>query len=686
MRLLPPRHDKGFTLIELVASVLLFGALGVVGVVAISSLISNSRAESLRSDAATFDSAYRTALAADKITVQIDPVASEPDRVTRVQSEFTTSAELSYAPAPARPGTVRFARAGVTVCLSLTAEPSTRGEISTGTCPTPPDAPADLTATSGFREATLAWAAPGNNGGSDISDYTVQFSADAGTTWTTFQDGVSTSTSATVTGLADSTTYTFRVAAVNSQGPGAWSATASSSTATTPGAPTDPTATAGDASATLAWTAPSSDGGTPVIDYLVQYSANDGAAWSTFQDGVSTATSATVTGLANGSSYLFRVAARNLAGDSPYTQTSSATTPRTTPGAPTALTATGGLRQATLDWNAPASNGGSAVLDYTIEYSANGGTSWTTFQDGFSSATSAVLTGLEDSTTYTFRVSAVNAAGTGTASATVSASTATTPGAPTGLTATRGNAQAALSWTAAIGNGGSEVFDYVIQYSANGGGVWVSVTDGISTSTSATVTGLSNGTTYSFRVTAVNAVGTGAWSNTATATPATTPGTPTVTSTSSDTSSLTVSFSAPASNGGSAITGYTVTCTSSNGGTTRTGTGSGSPITVSSLDAGKNYSCTMFAANAVGNSSSVSVTTMTAVSVTTNWYRCPSSYYNGWSWFLAFSHSDSTSQSTGCTYYNVEYMNWYGYYYTQSFSGIRNYVYSTVSHNGWTLS
>lgn len=96
----------------------------------------------------------------------------------------------------------------------------------------------------------------------------------------------------------------------------------------------------------------------------------------------------------------------------------------------------------------------------------------------------------------------------------------TVPGAPTGLTATPGNTQVALSWTAPASNGGSALTDYTVQYSSNGGTSWSTFSHTASTTASITVTGLTNNTLYTFRVAAVNAVGTGAWSGTATATPA----------------------------------------------------------------------------------------------------------------------------------------------------------------------
>jgi hypothetical protein len=100
-----------------------------------------------------------------------------------------------------------------------------------------PPAPTGLTAIGGNGQATLSWTAPtGVIAQAPVSDYVVQLSSNSGSSWTTFSDGTSTSTSATVTGLTNGTAYTFRVAAVNGIGTGAYSA---ASAAVTPSVPTD---------------------------------------------------------------------------------------------------------------------------------------------------------------------------------------------------------------------------------------------------------------------------------------------------------------------------------------------------------------------------------------------------------------------------------------------------------------
>lgn len=95
----------------------------------------------------------------------------------------------------------------------------------------------------------------------------------------------------------------------------------------------------------------------------------------------------------------------------------------------------------------------------------------------------------------------------------------TTPILPTSLSATAGNAQASLSWTAPADNGGAVITDYSVQYKAHSSGTWLDFSHTPFTNTSATVTGLTNGTQYDFQAAAINSVGAGAYSSTANATP-----------------------------------------------------------------------------------------------------------------------------------------------------------------------
>ncbi len=122
-----------------------------------------------------------------------------------------------------------------------------------------------------------------------------------------------------------------------------------------------------------------------------------------------------------------------------------------------------------------------------------------------------------------------------------SANIATEPTAPQSVVAVAGNTQATLSWAAPASSGGSAITDYVVEYSVQSSGVWSVLSDGVSTSLSATVTGLVNDTSYSFRVSALNVVNTGAVALSSTSvTPVTTTTTTTTTTIATTTTTTTI--------------------------------------------------------------------------------------------------------------------------------------------------
>ena len=191
-----------------------------------------------------------------------------------------------------------------------------------------PSAPTNLSVTGGNGQATVSWTAPtGVIAQAPVTDYREQYSTDNGTTWTTFTAAASTATSATVTGLTNGTAYVFRVAATNGVGVGAYTEASAAVTPGVPSAPTSLAATVGNAQVALAWTAPTATGGSAITNYLVQYSSNSGSSWTTFSRSASTAASATVTSLTNGTAYTFRVAAVNNFGQGAWSSASSSVTP-----------------------------------------------------------------------------------------------------------------------------------------------------------------------------------------------------------------------------------------------------------------------------------------------------------------------------------------------------------------------
>jgi hypothetical protein len=154
-----------------------------------------------------------------------------------------------------------------------------------------------------------------------------------------------------------------------------------------------------------------------------------------------------------------------------------------------------------------------------------------------------------------------------------------------------------LSWTAPKSAGSAPINGYVVTpYKA---GVAQTATTFNSTATTEVVTGLKNGTTYTFKIAAKNSVGTGAQTSTGgiTAGAPGRPGAPKVTSSAAGT--LRVGFKPPATNGAK-ITGYTAICDSPNGGAEVMKAGSKSPIVISGASTGKKYYCIVVAKNARG--------------------------------------------------------------------------------------
>jgi hypothetical protein len=165
-------------------------------------------------------------------------------------------------------------------------------------------------------------------------------------------------------------------------------------------------------------------------------------------------------------------------------------------------------------------NSQSSVTDYLIQYSSDAGSSWTTFNHAASSSQNINITGLTNGNTYTFRVAPITSSVLrfGPSSSSVLVNVATVPDAPSSLAGTSFSSNsAALAWVAP-NNNRSAITDYVVQYSTDNSN-WTTFNDGTSTSTSASVTGLTNGTLYYFRVAATNSVGTGSYSSSISGTP-----------------------------------------------------------------------------------------------------------------------------------------------------------------------
>jgi fibronectin type 3 domain-containing protein len=364
-----------------------------------------------------------------------------------------------------------------------------------------PGIPTNVGISAGDKIVNLTWSAV--SGATSYDIYRATTKGGEGTT--PYLTGVTTA-SYSDSGVVDGTTYYYEVSAVNGGGQSAVSSEVSATPQVpAPGAPTNLAATASDAQVSLTWSAVSG-----ATSYDIYRSTTKGGEGTTpYLTGV-TISSYTNSGLTDGTTYYYEVSAVNAGGQSPVSSEVSATPQVPAPGAPTNLAATAGDTQVSLTWSAV-----TGATSYDIYRSTTkGGEGSTPYLTGVTT-NSYTNTGLTDGTTYYYEVSAVNAGGQSGVSNEASATPQVpAPSAPTNLVAAAGNAQITLTWTAAAG-----ATKYDLFRSTTAGGEGSTPYKMGLTTTSFTDTGLVNGTTYYYKVVAINAGGQSPLSNEVSAKP-----------------------------------------------------------------------------------------------------------------------------------------------------------------------
>ena len=349
-----------------------------------------------------------------------------------------------------------------------------------------------------------------------------------------------------------------------------------SAAGTVPDVPTDLTAVADtnadpQAAIALSWTASASDGGSEITGHEYRWRARSGnwwTDWTTIPDSKpadANATSYTVTGLLHPNPpqvYTFEVRARNANGSSAASNQVSETFD--VPAQITQLKAATGNQTVTLEWDTPENNGRKIThYQYAVLATRPGESTHTVVwpqklpgSDG--DTTSATISGLTNGLPHIISIGAVNAIGVASPNWKTGLVPAATPGEPTNLSAEPGDQTATLSWTAPESDGGSAVNGYSFQRKEGTADFadWTAITDSDINTRDHTVTGLTNGVVYSFRVRAENEQGEGSGSNEASTTPMSVPSAPHNMTSTPGNGQVALTWATPASNGGSAITGY----------------------------------------------------------------------------------------------------------------------------------
>ena len=368
--------------------------------------------------------------------------------------------------------------------------------------PEPPPAPKPATDLSASDETTttvsLSWTLPAQPG--DVTATRVEVQQQSGTSWSTVATLGAAATTHTVTGLTAGTTYSFRVRLVTSAG-NAHSDAVSADTLAVPSAATglaasDPTQTTVD----LSWTLPAQGSGVSVT--RVEVHQQSGTTWNTVATLGAAATTHTVRGLTAGTTYSFRVRLVTSAGNADTDAVSADTL--AVPRAATGLAASDPT-QTTIDlsWRLPVQGSGVSVT--RVEVHQQSGTTWNTVATLGAAATTHTVTGLTAGTTYSFRIRLVTSGGHADSDA-VSTNTLAAPRAATGLAASDASQTTVdLSWTLPAQRSGVSVTGVEVQQQS--GATWSTVATLGATATTHTVTGLTAGTTHSFRIRLVTSGG-----------------------------------------------------------------------------------------------------------------------------------------------------------------------------------
>jgi len=458
----------------------------------------------------------------------------------------------------------------------------------------PPSEPQNLQATRGVGQITLTWSAPASDGGSPITNYRIYRGTSSG--GEIFLVQIGNVLSHLDPGLTNGQKYYYKVSAVNAVGEGPKSSEASATPGATPTAPIGLSATGGNAKISLAWSPPVDNGGNPITGYSIYRGFVSGA--EVYLTAIGNVTAFIDAPLTNGVPYFYKVAAVNVVGEGVLSAEANAT-PMTVPGPPVGVVAMSTYFTAIVEWLAPVDTGGSPVTNYSVYRGTSpGGESLLATVGNILSYTDANVT---NGQLYYYVVSATNVAGEGPKSMEVRVTVPDHPSAPLNLLAAGWTLEIDLTWDPPASDGGCTITNYSIYRGFWSGGETLLTTIGVSTTFRDT--GLTNGVTYYYRVSATNPIGEGPKSDEVMATPSTRPSHPTIVSAVGIDGEVVLTIFPPADTGGLPIITYKMYRGTSPGGEAFiTDIGTPSKHFDAGLTNGVMYYYKLSAVNAIGES------------------------------------------------------------------------------------
>ena len=496
-----------------------------------------------------------------------------------------------------RAHTLSNATAGSKYQFSLVARNSTGDSApvtASVTVPSAPDAPRNLDAElDDDGDLAVSWDAPAYAGTTAITGYELS--------WTVGGDSTSVTTGAsttkhTIDSPSRGVRYDLSVKATNSAGDSA-ATTNYYVVPSPPSAPRSLSLRMSDGNLQVSWSAPAQAGTSTVSGYLLKWkydSTTDSARLG------ASVRSHTISSPVAGKEYTVSVTATNSAGDGPAA-TATFTVP-SVPGAPRNLAARMSGRNLVLSWSAPSYGGTSAVTGYGIKWKygmPQQSGSATVGADATSYTIASVIAGA----TYDVAVTATNGIGTGPA-ATLSYTVPSPPGAPRDLDAEiQSNGKLRVSWKSPSYAGTSAISKYKLTWTVGDSSTENSVE---TTALRHDISSPSLGSTYAFRLVAINAAGSGP-SATLSATVPSPPGKVVNLAAVMSGDGLSVSWDAPSYSGTTQLSGYVVSWVT---GSTTTSKSLGATVTAYAIPEvvqGNTYTVTVAAKNSVGNGAGTSI-------------------------------------------------------------------------------